>query len=521
MSDELTSTGTHGQPFAVELQDIWKRFPGVVANAGADLRVSAGTVHAVLGENGAGKSTLMNILSGVYRPDAGQLRIDGEIQHFRTPADALAAGIGMVHQEFRLIPSFTVADNVVLGACERIVRRSAIESAVGALAERFGIATEPDRMVWQLSMGERQRVEILKALWRNAQILVLDEPTAVLTPGEADELASVLRHMADDGRTVLFISHKLQEVTSFCDEATVLRGGKTVAASLSVESTDAAELAGLMVGSSPAISERPTPGQVGDELLAVRELRCMDDRGLPALDGIDLAVRSGEIVGIAGVAGNGQRELAQVIAGLRPVDSGTVCLVGEDRTFATPRQRFSAGLGYIPEDRLGVGLAPRLNVVDNAILRTYRRYCRGPFLDAEAATAHCQDLVDRFRIQTGPLVHSIAGLSGGNLQRLLVGRELRGHPSVVVAAQPTRGLDVQGVKAIQDLLVAERDVGAAVLLISEDLDELLTLSDRLLVMHGGQIVAEFDPTTAERSTIGEAMAGHLDSGGGIAEGVGP
>ena len=524
MSDTPISTGsveaTAGERPAVELLDVWKRFPGVVANAGAHLRVRRGSVHAVLGENGAGKSTLMNVLSGVYRPDEGEVRIDGTPHHFRTPADALAAGVGMVHQEFRLVPSFTVAENVVLGACDRIVRRSAVESAVGALADRFGLATEPDRPVWQLSMGERQRVEILKALWRDARILVLDEPTAVLTPQEADELGVVLRHMADDGRTVVFISHKLHEVTGFCDEATVRGGGRTGAASLSVADSDATELAGLMVGASPVITERPPARQAAEVLLEVEGLRCPDDRGLAALDGLDLRVRSGEIVGIAGVAGNGQREMAQAIAGLRSVEAGTIRLCGKDRTDATPRQRFADGLGYIPEDRLGVGLAPRLSVTDNAVLRTYGRHRRGPFLDAAAATSHCQSLVDRFGVRTGPLAEPIAGLSGGNLQRLLVGRELVGGPRVVVAAQPTRGLDVQGVKAIQDLLVAEREAGAAVLLVSEDLDELLTLADRLLVMHAGRIVAGFDPESAERHVIGEAMIGHVADATASSRGAG-
>jgi len=503
---------TAHRPPAVELSGIWKRFPGVVANAGADLTVLAGTVHAVLGENGAGKSTLMNVLAGVYRPDEGEVRIDGAARHFRSPADALAAGVGMVHQEFRLVPSFTVAENVALGAVDRIVRRQSIESAVGDLAERFGLATDPVRPVWQLSMGERQRVEILKALWRDARILILDEPTAVLTPGEADELGGVLRHMADDGRTVVFISHKLHEVTGFCDEATVLRGGETVAASLPVNGTDASTLAGLMVGSAPMASERPPPCVVGEPMLEVAALSCLGDRGLQALHEVDLTVHSGEIVGIAGVAGNGQRELAQAIAGLRPTIGGSVRLGGTDLTTSTPRQRFIAGLGYIPEDRIGVGLAPRLSVTDNAILRTYTSHRKGPFLDAGAATNHCQDLVDRFGVRTGPLDEPIAGLSGGNLQRLLVGRELSDHPQVVVAAQPTRGLDVQGVKAIQDLLVAERGAGVAVLLISEDLDELLMLADRLLVMHDGRVVAEFNPETARRHAIGEAMVGHAATG---------
>jgi simple sugar transport system ATP-binding protein len=500
---------------AVELVGIWKRFPGVVANAGAHLRVERGTVHAVLGENGAGKSTLMNVLSGVYRPDEGEVRLDGTPHRFHTPADALAAGIGMVHQEFRLVPSFTVAENVVLGAADRILRRQDVESRVDELARRFGLATEPDRPVWQLSMGERQRVEILKALWRDARILILDEPTAVLTPNEADELGEVLRHMADDGRSVIFISHKLHEVTGFCDEATVLRGGETVAASLPVAETDAATLAGLMVGSTSLAGGRPPSRTPGDVRLAVSGLCALGDRGLPAVHGIDLEVRSGEIVGIAGVAGNGQRELAQVIAGLRPVTDGTVHLGGKDVTASPPRRRFGSGLCYIPEDRLGVGLAPRLSVVENAVLRTYRGHRRGPFLVASRMTAHCRDLVDRFGVRTGPLEDPIAGLSGGNLQRLLVGRELSSRPEVVVAAQPTRGLDVQGVKAIQDLLVAERDSGTAVLLISEDLDELLTLADRLLVMHDGRIVAEFDPADSERNVIGEAMAGHL-TGEGVA-----
>jgi len=497
------------QAAAVELVDIWKRFPGVVANAGANLRVERGTVHAVLGENGAGKSTLMNVLSGVYRPDEGEVRLDGTPQRFHTPADALAAGIGMVHQEFRLVPSFTVAENVVLGSAERILRRQDVEARVDEVARRFGLATEPDRPVWQLSMGERQRVEILKALWRDARILILDEPTAVLTPNEADELGEVLRHMADDGRSVIFISHKLHEVTGFCDVATVLRGGETVAASLPVAETDAATLANLMVGSTSLAGERPPSRMPGEVRLAVSGLCALGDRGLPTLHDVDLEVRSGEIVGIAGVAGNGQRELAQVAAGLRGSTAGSVHLDGKDVTSAPPRRRFGLGLCYIPEDRIGVGLAPRLSVVENAVLRTYKGHRRGPFLVGSRLTAYCRDLVERFGVRTGALGDPIAGLSGGNLQRLLVGRELSGRPDVVVAAQPTRGLDVQGVKAIQDLLVAERDAGTAVLLISEDLDELLTLADRLLVMHEGRIVAAFDPMDSERSVIGEAMAGHL------------
>ena len=496
-------------PFAVDLIDIWKRFPGVVANAGATLQVKQGSIHAVLGENGAGKSTLMNVLAGMYRPDSGEIRIGGSQFWFRSPSDALAAGIGMVHQEFKLVPSFTVAENVVLGSADRIIRRSSIESQVEALAKQFGLNIDPARPVWQLSMGERQRVEILKTLWRNAQILIMDEPTAVLTPGEAEELGSVLREMANTGRSVIFISHKLHEVKEFSDEATVLREGKTVAASLRVEDTDTSKLAGLMVGSSPVTTDRPPDREHGPSLLEVRGLEALDDRYLSAVRDFNLDVHSGEIVGIAGVSGNGQRELAQAIAGLRPVKSGTITINGDDLTHALPVERFRAGLGYVPEDRLGVGLAPRLSVIENAILRNYKQLRQGPLLVEEKMSTYCEDIVNTFGVRTGPLNEPIAGLSGGNLQRLLVGRELSGEPKVLVAAQPTRGLDVQGVKAIQDLLVAERAAGVAVLLISEDLDELLTLSDRLLVMHSGKIVEEFDPVNAERQDIGAAMAGEV------------
>jgi len=501
---------TSDSPLAIELVDIWKRFPGVVANAGAVLSVKKGTIHAVLGENGAGKSTLMNILSGVYRPDEGQVRINGEQHWFHSPSDALASGIGMVHQEFRLVPSFTVAENIVLGASEKIIRRSLIEKEVEQIAQQFGLAIDPTRPVWQLSMGERQRVEILKTLWRKAQILILDEPTAVLTPAEADELGNVLRKIAEDGRTVVFISHKLHEVTAFCDEATVLRGGKTVASSLKVEEVNESDLAGLMVGSSPMISERPSYQEPGEAMLTIEGLGTLDDRFLPAVKNLNLTIKSGEIVGIAGVSGNGQREMAQAIAGLRPITSGKVTISGKDLTNAPPSERFTAGLGYVPEDRLGVGLAPRLTVTENAILRCYKNLRKSIFLVSEQAVNYCKEIIDRFGVRTGPIDEPIAGLSGGNLQRLLVGRELSGNPKVVLAAQPTRGLDVQGVKAIQDLLIDERTEGVAVLLISEDLDELLTLSDRLLVMHEGEIVKEFDPTTAHRHDIGAAMAGKRD-----------
>ena len=502
----MTSTPA---PPAVELDGIWKRFPGVIANAGASLRVKAGSVHAVLGENGAGKTTLMNVLAGVYQPEEGRVLLDGAEQRFSRPADAIAAGVGMVHQEFRLIPTFTVSENVVLGSAPRVVAKSAIESSVGELAERFGLHTEPGREVWQLSMGERQRVEILKALWRDARVLILDEPTAVLTPAEAEELGRITASMAADGRSIIFISHKLDEVTAFCDEATVLRGGATVAESLPVESLTAAGLAELMVGEATEVSQRRTRTSPvsGDPALQIAGLHVQDVHGRSVVDDVSIEVAKGEIVGIAGVAGNGQRPLADAIAGLTSPHAGTVAVSGDDISALTPSDRSDAGLAYVPEDRIGVGLAPRMNVVENAMMRSYRSLSNGPFIDRQAAQSHAEELVESYNVKVGQMHAPMAALSGGNLQRLLVGRELAAEPAALVAAQPTRGLDVQGVAAIQRILLDQAENGVGILLISEDLEELFALSDRLLVMHEGAVVGEFDPDVATRAEVGAAMAG--------------
>jgi len=497
---------------AVELDNIWKRFPGVIANAGARLQVQPGTVHAVLGENGAGKTTLMNVLAGVYQPDEGTVRLDGELQHFGRPADAIAAGVGMVHQEFRLVPTFTVTENVILGAAPMRLALGELEDRVASVAERFGLATDPRREVWQLSMGERQRVEILKALWRDARVLVLDEPTAVLTPAEAEELGRITSAMAADGRCIIFISHKLDEVTAFCDEATVLRGGETVAASLDVRELDAATLAELMVGEATEVSQRRIRSSTpGDIVLAASDLRVRDLHGRDVVDGVSLSVRSGEIVGIAGVAGNGQRPLADALAGLTS-STGSLLSGLFDLSSATPNERYRRGISYVPEDRIGVGLAPRLSVTDNAIMRAYRLLGSGPIIDRDGASEFADDLVDRFNVKVARMDEPIAGLSGGNLQRLLVGREVDGQPAVLIAAQPTRGLDVQGVAAIQQVLLDQAEAGVGILLISEDLDELLALSDRLLVMHEGRVVAEFDPDDTDRAEVGVAMTGAVSAG---------
>lgn len=493
---------------AVELEGIWKRFPGVIANAGASLHVQSGSVHAVLGENGAGKTTLMNVLAGVYAPDEGTVRIDGVEQRFPNPAAAIAAGVGMVYQEFRLIPSFTVAENVALGAASKIVTRGKIELKVGELAERFGLATEPGRQVWQLSMGERQRVEILKALWRDAKVLILDEPTAVLTPDEANELGGITRAMAEQGRSIIFISHKLDEVKSFCDEATVLRGGKTVAKSLPVDTLDAGRMAELMVGEATSVSQRRVrTTNVGQTVLSVKNLSVEDVHGRTVVNDVSLEVKAGEIIGIAGVAGNGQRPLADAVAGLRNATNGTVTVNGDDVSSLSPGKRNATGLAYVPEDRIGVGLAPRMDAVENAMMRNYKTLGKGSFVDRGAAKEQAEGLISRYNIKVGKLDAPLAGLSGGNLQRLLVGRELDGEPSVLIAAQPTRGLDVQGVAAIQEILVEQAASGVGILLISEDLEELFALSDQIVVMHEGAIAETFDPDSATRKAVGAAMAG--------------
>ena len=500
-SPELTTS------FAVDLRGIRKEFPGVVACDGADLSVRAGTIHALLGENGAGKTSLVNVLGGVYLPDGGEIWVHGEQQQFHSPADAIAAGIGMVHQEFRLVPTLTVAENVVLGSAPRYLNMTQIAERVAHLAATYSLDADPTRPVWQLSVGERQRVEILKSLWRDADVLVLDEPTAVLTPAEAADLGLTLRAMADRGRSVIYISHKLDEVLSVCDEATVLRNGVTVAQPGSLAGIERSDLAQMMVGEAAAQVSRPAKQPNGDVVLALEGISALSDRGFGALHSVDLNVHAGEIVGVAGVSGNGQKELAEAIAGLRSVTSGTVRLLGDDLTGASPRARSREGLAYVPEDRLGVGLAPHMSVVDNSVVRSYPTLSRGLMLDLRRCEEFCEGLVQRFGVQVGRLHEDVSALSGGNLQRLLLGRELTGEPKVLVAAQPTRGLDVAGIAAIQEQIVAQRSAGVGVLLISEDLDELLALSDRLIVMYEGRIAARLDPTTTSRAEVGAAMAG--------------
>jgi general nucleoside transport system ATP-binding protein len=511
---------------AVEMVGIDKAFPGVVANHTVDFSARWGEVHALLGENGAGKTTLMSILAGLYRPDAGQIRIDGQSLSFHSPRDAIEHGVGMVYQHYRLVASQTVAENLLLGVPGvpfRLNAGSFIRQA-RELGERYHLRVEPSRPVWQLSVGEQQRVEILKTLQRGARILILDEPTAVLTPQESEDLMRTLSQIAAEGRTVILISHKLEEVRSVADRVTVLRGGSVVASGLGMAGLSTRELATLMVGegnpTQPTVSVKGStlvnevlhvdevlhPGSVRLHLEAVS---AVDDRGLYALKGVNLSVSAGEILGIAGVAGNGQRELAQVITGLRTPSSGRIFLDEREVTRLGAHELARRGVAHIPEDRLGEGLVGNLPVADNAILRFYDRppIARGPFLIARRVARFTQSLLERFSIRGARPDSLTRLLSGGQLQRLVLAREMALEPRLIVAVHPTRGLDVAATEQVQQWLKTAAAGGVGVLLISEDLDEILQLSDRVAVMYEGRIVAAVQRQQADRASIGLMMAG--------------
>ncbi len=501
-------------PAAVELRGITKRFPGVVANDAVDFEAAEGEVHALLGENGAGKSTLSNILTGLYRPDEGEIALRGALVSFTSPRDALDAGICMVHQHFRLVPPFTVAENVILGdhrgeGKKLMVHPRRIEQRVAELGRRYRIAVDPRARVWQLSLGEQQRVEILKALYREARILILDEPTAVLTPQEADSLFETLRVMADEGRTIIFISHKLHEVKAVSDRVTVLRGGKTVD---TVPTKDATQrsLAALMVGREVALAERvERAGEIGAPVLDVRDLWAAGDRGGDALRGVSLTVRGGEIVAIAGVAGNGQRELAETVTGMRPAVRGEVAVDGKRLRSGDARAAIRAGVAHVPEDRLTTGVAPSLSIASNVVLKSYRgrSVTRGPLLRLGAIREHAAALIERYDVRGGGPELPARRLSGGNLQKVVLAREFHGSPRVLVVASPTRGLDVAAIETVHRYLREAAADGVGVLLISEDLDEIRALADRIFVIYEGAIVGELDARTATVEEIGLLMAG--------------
>jgi simple sugar transport system ATP-binding protein len=502
-------------PAAVELVGIVKRFPGVVANRDVNLRVAPATIHAIVGENGAGKSTLMKILYGMQAPDEGTIAVHGAPVSFKSPIDAIQVGIGMVHQHFMLADNLTVLENIVLGYEPRrpfplnfLVDTGTARKRIVELGQRYGLAVDPDALVETLGVGQRQRVEILKVLFRGATTLILDEPTAVLVPQEVDELFANLRDLKREGITILFISHKLDEVLAAADDITVIRGGTTVAAVKPADVTTK-QLAELMVGSAlptPETRESTVTDQVG---LSVQGLGLAQLGLRPTLEDVSFDVHRGEIVGIAGIEGNGQTELIASILGLIDTNAGRVLLGDEDITTWSTRRRREAGIGYVPEDRQRHALLLDAPLWENQILghQSEPPNAKGPWIDRAGARRRTQEIVDRFDVRTPDIEVRAEALSGGNQQKLIIGRELMAEPRVMIAAHPTRGVDVGAQAAIWDQLRDARKAGLATLLVSADLEELIGLSDRLLVMFEGRIVAELDPATATPTALGEHMTG--------------
>ena len=499
---------------AVEARGIVKAFPGVLANDHVDFDLRRGEVHALLGENGAGKSTLMNILAGLYRPDEGEIRVDGGPVSFGSPRDAIAAGLGMVHQHFTLVPSQTVTENVLLGLDRPrfLLHERRSDGEVAELATRFGLHVDPRARIWQLSVGEQQRVEILKMLYRGARILIMDEPTAVLAPQEADDLFATLRSMTAEGRSVVFISHKLGEVLAIADRVTVMRRGKVTASGLPTAGATKSDLARLMVGRSvlDALDRADvTPGEV---VLSVHDVSALNDRGLPALHGVSLDVREGEIVGIAAVAGNGQSELAEVVTGLRQC-TGDVRVRGTSVANRAAAAVIRQGVAHVPEDRTSVGTAPNLSLTDNLIMKRYRDapVARGWLVDDRSARGLADRLRDTYRIASPSVDTEVRLLSGGNLQRAILAREIETKPGLLIAVQPTRGLDVGAIESVHRLLLDLRAKGTAIVLITEELDEILALSDRIAVMFEGRFVGEFAAKDARIERIGLLMTGGAEA----------
>ncbi len=498
-------------PNAFEMRGIVKRFPGVLANDRVDFACRVGEVHALLGENGAGKSTLMNVLAGLYRPEAGEIFIDGSPVALRSPQDAIAHGIGMVHQHFMLVPPHSVAENMVLGLDRPrfFLNLHQVEDQVAELGEQYGLRVNPRAKIWQLSVGEQQRVEVLKMLFRGAKTLIMDEPTSVLTPQEVLSLFATLRDMTKRGHTIVFISHKLDEVVAIADRVTVLRRGRVTASAVPAKGVTKAELARLMVGREVLFRVSKKPSQRGDLVLETHQLCALNDRGLPALRDVSIRVHAGEILGLAGVAGNGQRELAEVLTGLHTPTSGSIQLRRAQLGKGTRWLELGQQLAHIAEDRASVGSLPGLSVAENLILKSYIRppIASGWSIDRAAVHRNAERLVTEYQIATPNVDTPVRMLSGGNLQKVILARETSGHPVLMVAVHPTRGLDVGATEAVHKLLIQQRDAGAAILLISEDLDELMALSDRLAVIYEGRIVGEMPAEGADIETIGLMMAG--------------
>jgi simple sugar transport system ATP-binding protein len=492
------------------MRDIVKCFPGVRANSKVCFDVTSGEVHALLGENGAGKSTLMRQLYGLYQPDEGDIIIDGRRLNLRSPADAIKAGIGMIHQHFMLVPTLTVAQNVALGQPSTrapLLDLKRVTARINELSEEYGLKVDPRAYVWQLSVGEQQRVEIMKTLYRGARLIILDEPTAVLTPQEVTDLFATLRRMVTEGHSLVFISHKLQEVMAISDRVTVLRDGKVIGTRPTSEVTRS-ELVRMMVGRELKELE-PRPIEPGPPRLKVEDLHATGDRGTEALRGIDLEVHAGEIVGLAGVSGNGQRELAECLAGMRKTVSGRIRIGDRDITSSTLNERVDAGMAYIPEERMRDGAIREFSVQENIFLHDHASplFTRGIFLSFPRMETHAADLVEEFAVKTPGLDTPLKNLSGGNIQKLIMARELSRHPAMLIAAQPTRGVDISSTAYIHQRLLMQRESGTGILLISEDLDEVCTLSDRIAVMYEGRIIGLVGRGQATLEQLGLMMAG--------------
>jgi general nucleoside transport system ATP-binding protein len=501
----------------LELQGITKRFPGVLANDHIDLSLEEGEIHALLGENGAGKTTLMNILYGLYQPDEGEIRVRGNPILVHSPRDAIAAGIGMVHQHFMLVPVFTVTENVMLG--DEVTRpgglldRKTVAARIRQISEQYHLEVDPDAYVRDLPVGVQQRVEIIKLLYRQANILILDEPTAVLTPQEADELFKIMHSLVEQDKSIIFITHKLREVLDISDKITVIRRGKVVGQAIPGEA-DQNQLAEMMVGRAVDLELEKNAPEFGDVVLEVKDLEVLDERRQVTVDGVSFEVRAGEVLGIAGVQGNGQTELVEAITGLRPAQLGMVSLLGQEITRASPRTITELGSAHIPEDRQRDGLVLTFPITDNLVLNTYylKPYTKGVVMQQDVIISTAERLIQEFDIRTpGPLVNS-GSLSGGNQQKVIVARECSRPIKLLVASQPTRGLDVGSVEYIHRRILQKRDEGCAVLLVSSELDEVMQLSDRIAVMYRGKIVDILPADKATKEGVGLLMAGiHPDA----------
>ena len=501
----------------LELRNITKRFGEVLANDNVNIKVATGTIHAIVGENGAGKSTAMRIAYGFYQADSGQILVDDQVKQISSPHDAIANGIGMVHQHFMLVESMTVAENIVLGAepgSEIALDINKANADIQKLSEEFKLAVNPSSYIEHLSVGQQQRVELLKALYRQANILILDEPTAVLTPQEVEEFFAILRRMREQGKTVIIITHKLAEVLAISDEVTVMRDGRVVGR-LQTKETNAAELARLMVGREVLLRVEKPPAKVGEKELVVNHLVVTASDGSKSVDNISLDVRRGEIVGIAGVEGNGQTELIEALAGLanNARVSGDILLEGKNLKGCSARERRELGIAHIPEDRHRRGLLLEFSLAENSILGVHYRKpivsLAGVFLDDEAIQSRANEIIQNFDVRPANAALPAGSLSGGNQQKLIIGREFDLHPKLLLVSQPTRGVDIGAIEFIHRKLVALRDAGCAILLVSAELEEVTSLSDRLLIIHEGRIVGEVDPTVATQEEIGLLMTrGH-------------